>query len=644
MNTPCVKPSWIWRWRARPRGRERRRARADLVLEALESRLAMSAAVVWSGLDAANPTLWNDAANWIGDQVPSAGASVEFPKVDSLNVNGVLYPTGNTVDIQQSADVSAMQIGDSYTIESTNSTGVLTLDPGAAITVSGQNSLILQQGLRVDIPGATQVSFSGLTPQATAVDLKTQQVTYPGTVQGLLPVNLGGDGTLLLDSTTNLLKTSVNVGTGSAAMVPSGVFPQVGSLTGPGTVQMNGAPGDATHLSMNPPPGETDQFTGTISGSGGLFSIDGGNAPAGQAAGTQVIGSFNPSGAVGFQIQVNSGSMQFVSVMQADTVTVASGASFGGSATMTIMGAPGNPDLALAAASTFDAVLNGNGAGQYTALTAQGADPSGGSTVELAGSNLSLAFGPGYLPGRGDSFTIISTPNGSISGQFANAPNLGTISVDNIPFLVHYNQTGGVVTSVSLNVDYPTSLILFQGGELYQYQSNGNEYISSGVISADMVYSASGSPIYDIVFKGGALYQYDATGAHHLSDGVRSVAVAVSPSGGLVYDIVFQGGAFYEYDQSGAHFVTGGVQSASIAYSPTGSPVHEIVFQGGALYLYDAAGAHLVTQGVQTASVAFDLSGALSEEIVFDGGALYLYWSQGVENMTNTAMGASLTY
>ena len=210
----------------------------------LEPRLVLSS-FTWTGLDSSSPTLWSDPENWLGGVAPSPGSSVNFLLPDSQMIPdspatnpfaGEAYPTGTTIDID-SADVGAITIEGSYTFENdpNSSGGALTLDPNSSITIDPTASLTLAGGLQVNFPGSAAVNFSGNAPQLTSLDLVSFLVTFPGTQTGLRPVQIGGNGTITLGSTTTLLNWNIDVGQGSTVQVPPAVIPKIGSLSGSGS-------------------------------------------------------------------------------------------------------------------------------------------------------------------------------------------------------------------------------------------------------------------------------------------------------------------------------------------------------------------------------------------------------------------------
>ncbi len=542
----------------------------------LEPRLVLSS-FTWTGLDSNSPTLWSDGGNWLGGVVPSPGSTVNFLPLDSQTdpSSGESYPTEATVAID-SADVSTINVDDSYTFQAADdgSSGTLTLDPNSSIAIDATGSLTLAQGLQVNFPGSATVSFSGNGPDNASLLLQTQEVKYPGTPGGLRPVQIGGNGTMILGSTTTLLQWNVEVGQGSTASVPDSVNPSIGSLSGGGEVNMDGAPGDGTHLSLNPPPGSSEDFDGTIDGSGGVVSMDDGNAGQGQIAGVQFINNINPDDSGAFALQINAGTMVVDGTVDAQQLTVASGATFGGPAQMNISGVPSNQganaDVTFDPGSTFVVTLDGTARGAYTALTDTDADPATGSTVELNGSTLAAELGPGFAPSEGEHFTVISTPGGTIGGQFGNASNGSTVNLSGVPYLVTYNKVAGKVTSVELTVEAiaTTTRVALAPGSINPSAP------SQAVTFVATVAGGSDTPTGSVAFYDG---EPGAGGteigtAQTLAGGEASLTIAtLSTATHAIYAVYQPSGPFTSsvstaYDQT---------VSASTGNPPTGNPRRE---------------------------------------------------------------------
>ena len=247
-------------------------------------------------------------------------------------------------------------------------------------------------------------------------------------------VNAAGNAMTLytLDSGATLEDSSANQGT-------------IGSLDGNGNVQMDGG---GASLAVGTPLNEYDVFAGSFTGNGtntggGTISMDG--------AGSLAIGAINQgtapqtSGPGSFQVAVQSGLLMVSNTAYLGDGTdvpglkVSAAGAFGGPGTVNDSG-----QALFQSGSKFAVVLGGLTAGQSTQLIDTDSDSnSNGTAVQIGGSNLDLlGFENGYEPVAGDTFTIISTSNGTISGQFANAAAGATITVDNVPFQVNYTPDG----------------------------------------------------------------------------------------------------------------------------------------------------------------------------------------------------------
>ena len=200
----------------------------------------------------------------------------------------------------------------------------------------------------------------------------------------------------------------------------------IGSLTGSGTLEM-GRPGQGsqTLLTIETPQGESDVFTGTVEGAGGTIQMNG--------SGTLALGNigYDPQtqsvGTGAFDLRVASGTMLVNGRVDAQTLTVLPGATFGGPGVMNF-----SEPAELEHGATFAATIDGTAPGQYTQLIA--------TAVELGGATLSLSFGPGYVPRPGDTFPLLSATGGIISGQFTevlDAQSGQVIPLNGQPFLLN---------------------------------------------------------------------------------------------------------------------------------------------------------------------------------------------------------------
>jgi hypothetical protein len=85
--------------------------------------------------------------------------------------------------------------------------------------------------------------------------------------------------------------------------------------------------------------------------------------------------------------------------------------------------------MALASSTTFSALLNGTDPGSYSQVTASG-------SIDLASSTLALTLG--FTPELGDSFTLISSAFGPITGTFAGLDEGATFMQSGILFQITY--------------------------------------------------------------------------------------------------------------------------------------------------------------------------------------------------------------
>ena len=296
-----------------------------------------------------------------------------------------------------------------------------------------------------------------------------------------------------------------------------------------------------------------------------------GNSGLGQGAGVQYIENINPDDSGAFALQINAGTMIVNGTVNAQQITVASGATFGGPGQINISGDPSNlganADVTFDAGSTFVATLDGTTRGAYTTLTDTDADPATGSTVELNGSTLAAELGPGFAPSVGEHFTVISTPGGTIGGQFGNASNGSTVTLSGVPYLVTYNKVGGNVTSVELTVEAiatTTTVALAPG-------SSNPSAPGQAVTFVATVAAGSDTPTGSVSFYDG---EPGAGGteigtAQSLSGGEASLTIATLSAGThAIYAVYQPSGPF----ASGTSMAYDQTVSASTGNPPTGNP------------------------------------------------------------------------
>ena len=107
----------------------------------------------------------------------------------------------------------------------------------------------------------------------------------------------------------------------------------------------------------------------------------------------------------------------------------------------------GNGNVNLGSGATYNVVLGGTGAGQFTDLTVGGA-------LNLSGGNLTVSFASGFAPAVGQSFTI-ATSGGTLTGTFHQG---STITAGGVTFSITYNHGSVVLTPTSMVT--PTELVI----------------------------------------------------------------------------------------------------------------------------------------------------------------------------------------
>jgi hypothetical protein len=404
---------------------------------------------VWNGPGNGDGTSWTDPGNW-SEGVPAAGATVVFPALPAghaspaiINITG---PNGSPI----TAEVSSIAVLGDYEFHgikdvNNNIIDQLTLDDGTALSADPAATLAIDKDgdapdLALNLAGTTTMSGDG------GLVVSTQTINYPNLPPGKLRPILINTGTVTLGNSPTMKQTRYVVEPGSMLVVPADQNPQIGSLSGGGTVEV-GDFGPANSLSINTPEGESDNFSGSIEGQGGTIEMEG--------QGSLTIGSIIPTGSGALQLRVDSGALLVSNTATMQTLQVASNATFGGPGTTNV-----SVQAVFSTGSTFAATLGGTASGEFTQLNYDDLN-NGGTGVLLTGSNLAVNLAPGYVPNPGDPFTIVApskqnTPNPYIQGQFANAPDGSTRSFGGIPFLVSYNQDPnnlGNVISITLTAE-----------------------------------------------------------------------------------------------------------------------------------------------------------------------------------------------
>jgi hypothetical protein len=431
----------------------RRRPRLQPSPEALEPRWALDGSITtytWTALG--DKTSFSDPNNWthfgpLGGfgvpGVPTIGSNISFPPISWLPAGS---PT--TINFNATANgypVHIFEIGDSYTFTGggVSAADIVVANPGfgnptnasillSNVTLGRQASIYTQQGSTLTLGSPTNLTGVQLIMQGGAIKqgsgqlvLDTQSLLAPQIGLNLQTFEVAG-GTVVLGTTMDFSSYLFQVDANSDLNVAGGAAVKVGSLSGGGTVllQGTGAAGDQTNLTVFTPVDESDQFTGSVNGHG-QFTM--------QGHGTLTLGGIN-FGSAGV-VDVVLGTLDVNGPISAGTLDVTAG-TFGGLGVWHFAG-----PVTFQPGSTFDLTLDGLSPGtQYTQLVSS--DTTNG--INLGNSTLTGSVHYEYQ--AGDPFTIASAP--MVVGAFQNVVGGQVLLGGNIPFSVAYSGTSVTLTAL----------------------------------------------------------------------------------------------------------------------------------------------------------------------------------------------------
>ncbi len=436
--------------------RSRKPPRLLPIGEPLESRLVLAGSITtYTWIGAGDGKSFNDPNNWshIGSVyggigvtgVPTPGSNLYFPPVSTLPANSPT--TINFNSSYPSFPVGLLTIADSYTFTGngvTTNGGIVVVNPptGKAtvadlllsnVTMNRQSSdyvqgsATLEIGSPTDLTGVQLVHQGGVVMQGGGLlEVSTQDIVDPPS--GFAPQTFEiAQGTVLMGTSTNFNTSLLQVDRGGALDIADNAAVTVGSLSGAGSVDLEGtsAANDQTSLSIHTPGGESDTFTGSIVGTGQL-------ALTGPGALTLDSIDFGGQGSV----SVQDGTLDMTGPISAGSVVVYQLGTLGGLGSWAFSG-----PATFEAGSTFDVALNGLVPGsQYTQLT------SGDSTTGVNLGNSLLAGSVSYEYQAGDQFTIANAP--VIQGVFQNVVAGRVFLGNNVPFGVSYSGTSVILTAL----------------------------------------------------------------------------------------------------------------------------------------------------------------------------------------------------
>jgi autotransporter-associated beta strand protein len=320
----------------------------------------------------------------------------------------------------------------------------LTMSGGTLTTSSSPTA-----GNTIQITGTANITGGAVTVgNSTSLFAQSLLLAAQGTVtvQGGTGTTLGvGGGPLTLTGAT----ITLNSGTGGAHLLLGGSVNTVASAT-PSLITASGGTGSApvvdllnTSVVFNVPLGsapgqdlliDTAIVNGHVGKLGtGRLALTGTSTYTGGtdvAAGTLLVnapGSLAAAGTVNVVAGGTLGGTGTVGTISSVAGTISPGV--GGPGTL------GAADVTFDPSSVFAVDINGTTAGtSYDQLSATG-------NVNLGGASLTGTLG--YTPALGDSYTLITTSGGTISGTFAGLPEGANVQIGGSNFQITYQASGG---------------------------------------------------------------------------------------------------------------------------------------------------------------------------------------------------------
>jgi trimeric autotransporter adhesin len=521
------------------RGGPRRRPRGAIGLEILETRVVLSTVSTWSGLDAANSTNWNDAGNWVGDQLPGAGDDLVFPSgapgltntnnlgagiaYGALTIAGSGYSIGGVSASFTSIDASQPSGSSEVDLPITLAgPGTVSVDQsGSQLVLGGAVSGSI--GLTKNGPGALELSVDNNYTGATAVNAGTLLVDG---LQGASPVTAASGTTLGGIGTVGSITTAAAIlspGDGTTA----GVLTDSGSLT----LGQDSSSNDSTYSVVidGPNPGTGANFYSQTKVAGSIF-LD--NPTLNVTLGTE----FTQSVPTSFTIIDSTGSGAvsgtFNGLAQGSTILVHD-ANTGTDVTFAISydgGANGNSIvLTEVYASTTTVVADPSTAvfGQSVDLTATVSGPDGDptptGTVDFY--NGSTLLGPATLASGIASLPVTSLP---VAGNSITAKYLGDS-----------NYAGGTSAATPVTVNMASATVSLSAFPVSPI-SNTSITFTANVAAAS---PGAGTPSGQVTF-----YSDGATslGSGTIADGVAMLTTSSITTGDYTITAVYDGDGNFE--------------------------------------------------------------------------------------------------
>jgi len=377
----------------------------------------------------------------------SAGTATAFGTAPFVLFGGTLSAT-SSVNLPNAFTVAAPSTiggGGIYTLSGNgNLLAPLTLAQTGSLTLSG--ALSGPAGLiETGFPGGTTLGGTAPNTFAGGTVIVYGGVTLqkpPGVTALASPVTITGSfATLTLGASNQLNGTPVSLGKGSSFQL-GGFSDTVTSLTGLGSLDTSATA--AATLTVTG--GGNQLLTGALTGFGALTYAGSGTLTlAGPSA--PYVGSLTAASGVlavsadfsGAAAKVTGGTLSGTGVLKSVTAT-------GGFVDLGTPGSGGTLNTANGAnassltGATFRADLAPRGPSDQLALGAN-------ATIVLTGSKLSANALTGTLA---ESYTLVTSPTGGISGQFTGLPEAATVTAGSQSFRINY--TSNAVTLTNLGV------------------------------------------------------------------------------------------------------------------------------------------------------------------------------------------------
>jgi len=601
--------------------------------------VALRVADTWDGGGTTNN--WTEAANWLGDVAPTAGAILIFPDSAARKAN--------TNDFPHDTNFSSITVtGKGYQINGnsiTLSNGITVNTPiglgptfGPSITLTqpqtftnigtqtfrldGQLNL---NGFGVTIDGSNNYNFNGKVTGAGGIIkngsgtlfIEGQFNNYTGVTQlnggtlqlhsfsGLGATGAGNDtvinsGSMFLNTVTTAEAISLNGGELGAIACNAGCAVTGGvTLTADSTIQVT----SFSILTVNSVIQTGGTHTLTKTGPGTLILTE----TSTHSATNITAGTLLVNGVCSGVTDINGGTLGgtgTVGAVSANSGSISPGASPG-------TGTLSTGNVTFSGSSSFVVEIGGTAAKtQYDRVIANG-------SVALNGANLSASLINGFVPGAGDHFTIIQS-TGSISGTFAQG---NSITIGGKTFSIIYNPNDVMLT-------VPTTRMWSGGGTTNNWSEGAN-----------WVGGVAPGPGDDLVFPPGAARKRTSTndfasgttfnsilltdgGYTLLGNGIRLTHGIVDSSGNSTQDVSFSSitlGSDQTFSEPGP--------ASLIIVSPLDTNGRTLTLDGPGskafLGIISGSGT-LIINGAGGVATDYDVTSTLSGPTIINSGTYYL--------------------